>query len=55
MLYLLSLIRIHFVLPTQIQPLNIRHGKDWEEAAGWYATSSFNIIVSNAHSWLVVL
>jgi hypothetical protein len=59
MLYLLSLIRIHFVLPTQIQALNISHGKDWGEAGGWYGTSSFNIIVSNAHKlgrsrWLVI-
>jgi hypothetical protein len=39
MLYLLSLIVILFV-PSHIQPINIRHGKDWEEAAGWYAASS---------------
>ena len=50
MMYLLSLIRVHFVLPTQIQPLNIRHGKDSEEGGGWYATLSFDFIVSNAHN-----
>jgi hypothetical protein len=51
--------RIHFVLPTQIQALNISHGKYWEEVGGWYGTSSFNIIICNAHKlarsrWLVI-